>query len=558
MSADHLADLSGYVSGVIAEDIPACRWVRLACERHRADLERAEAGDWDYVFDASLAIKAVRYIELMPHVKDEWRGKRIQLEPWQKFIVGSLYGWVHRGTRYRRFRHAYICVPRKNAKSTLAAGIGLYMLTADREPGAEVYSGATSEDQAMEVFRPAREMARILGSSFSAPYGLTVGAKHLETRDGSRFRPVIGKPGDGASPHCAIIDEYHEHQSDALYETMVTGMVARRQPLALVITTAGADISGPCYAMQKDVQRLLDGQMQQEDLFGIIYTIDQEDDWSSPDALRKANPNFGVSVRQSAVESAQRAAVESSRKQAAFKTKHLNVWVTSRDAWMNMKWWERQADRSLAMDDFSGEPCWMGLDLGAKYDLTAIAVCFRRQIDDLNHYYLFVRHYCPRDTADDPEKRHYQGWISDGHMTATDGDIIDFERIESDIADIGRTYEIQEIAYDPWGATQTAQRLQDQHGLPVVEVAQTTRQLSEPMKMMEALTRTGRLHHDGNPCLAWGVSNVTIKEDANENIFPRKDNRESKIDGAVAAIMALGRALSEDVETLNADQVLYV
>ena len=555
MIVDHIGELSGYVAAVMAGEIPACRWVQCACQRHEADLLRT---DWAYHFDHAKAIRAIRFIELLPHVKDEWANTQIRLQPWQKFLVGSLFGWVHRDTGLRRFRYAYICVPRKNAKSTLSAGIGLYMLTADGEPGAEVYSGATSEKQAWEVFRPAREMSRRLEPQLKSAYGMQIGAKGLETRDGSRFEPVIGKPGDGASPHCAIIDEYHVHSTDDLYETMVTGMVARRQPIALVITTAGADISGPCYALQMDVQRVLLGTMVKEDMWGIIYTIDQEDDWTDPAVLRKANPNYGVSVRPNAVLSEQQYAIESSRKQAAFKTKHLNIWVTSRDAWMNILWWDRQADRTLRIEDFAGEPCWLALDLSAKYDLTAVAIMFRRTLDDQMHYYLFGRYYLPEETAQDPDKRHYQGWIADGHLTATEGDIIDFTRIELDIVRDAARHDVVEVAYDPWGATQLVQRLQEKHGLVPVEVPQTVKQLSEPMKMLEALVRTGRLHHDGNPCLAWMVSNVTVREDANENIFPRKDTPGSKIDGAVAAIMALSRALSEDDIQLEADQVLYV
>ena len=548
--------IDAYVDDVLDERIPACRWVRLACERHRQDVTRSLTTPWPYLFDAKKAAKVIRYVELLPHVKDEWAGQPLRMRPWQKFILGSLFGWVHKDGGMRRFRYAYICVPRKNSKSTMSAGIGLYMLTADGEPGAEIYSGATSEKQAWEVFRPAREMAKRRAALLQSAYGLSINAKSLETRDGSRFEPVIGKPGDGASPHCAIIDEYHEHISDELYETMVTGMVARRQPLALVITTAGSDISGPCYTLQLDTQKVLEGNLDKDDLFGVVYTIDQDDDWTKPEALAKANPNYDVSVRPLAVISEQKYAVEQSRKQAAFKTKHLNVWVTSRDAWMNLQWWDRQADRTLRREDFAGETCWSALDLSSKYDLTAVVTCFRREQAGDWHYYLFGRYYIPEETAASPDKRHYQQWIADGHLVATDGDIIDFARVEQDIVADSKRFALAEVAYDPWGATQIAQRLQEEHGLTPVEVPQTTKHLSEPMKMLEALTRTGRVHHDGNPCLAWMISNVTVREDANENIFPRKDVPDAKIDGAVACIMALGRALAPEAKL--ADDLLWV
>lgn len=540
---NHLAALSSYVDDVLDGRRAAGHWVRAACRRHRDDLARAETG-WVYRFDGARAERVLRFLELLPHIKGEWAGSRLVLEPWQCFVVGSLFGWVNTTTGTRRFRSAYLCVPRKNAKSTIAAGIGLYMLTADGEPGAEVYSGASTEKQAMEVFRPAWQMARRLQDLRSA-YGLSVNAKSLVTKDGSRFEPVVGKPGDGASPHCAIIDEFHEHQTDELYDTMVTGMGARRQPLALVITTAGTDISGPCYALQLDAQKLLDGSLQKEDLFTLVYGIDEGDDWTREEALIKANPNYDVSVKAEFLRAEQRYAVDSARKAAVFKTKHLNVWVAGREAWMNMEWWRRQAD-APPIEEFAAEECWLSLDLSSKYDITAVGMVFRRQIEGLWHYYLFGRYYLPEETAKDPDKRHYGQWVAQGELIETAGDIIDYQRIEDDIVDAAQDHRIVEIAYDPWGATQTAQRLQEAHRLVPVEVPQTTKHLSEPMKLFEAMVKAGRLHHDGNRCLTWMVSNVTVREDANENVFPRKEAPENKIDGAVAAIMALGRAFVSD------------
>lgn len=545
---DHIADVESYVDAVLTGDKPACQWERLACQRHRDDMAREPGAEWPYEFDEARALKVIRFIELLPHVKGHWvaqRGPaaRITLEPWQKFILASIFGWVHCDTRLRRYRLAHVAVPRKNGKSVLAAGIGLYMLSADGEHGAEVYCGATSEKQAWEVFGPASKMAKRTVSYLRA-YGVEVNARSLQRQDGSKFEPVIGNPGDGSSPSCAIVDEYHEHKNEALFDTMVTGMGARQQPLALVITTAGSDIAGPCYALQRDLEKVLTGAMGNNEMFGVVYGIDPDDDWTSPAALIKANPNYGVSVGPDFLQAEQRYAVQSARKQATFKTKHLNVWVSARAAWMNMEWWRRQADNTLRREDFADEAAYKGLDLSAKYDITADVTCYRRVIDGVDHYYLFGRFYVPEDVASDDEHKHYAGWVHDGRLIATDGDIIDYQRIQDDIVSDAKVGNLQDVGFDPWGATQFAQTLQEAHGIDCVEVPQNVKNLSEPMKQFEALVKTGRLHHDGNPCFDWMVANVTAKEDANENIYPRKESPEKKIDGAVAGIMALSRAMA--------------
>jgi phage terminase large subunit-like protein len=539
-----------YAAAVCAGKIPACRWVRLACKRHLADLAAQKRRDFAYRFDAAAAAKVCAFLELLPHVKGHWaipqsgrpKASRLRLEDWQCFFVCTGWGWKEKGTGLRRFRVVVLVVPRKNAKSTIAAGLGLYHLTADGEFGPEIYSGATSEKQAWEVFRPAKQMAERT-PAFVGAYGVTVNAKSLAVvATGGRFEPVIGKPGDGASPSLAIVDEYHEHPDPTLYDTMATGMGARRQPLMLVITTAGEDIAGPCYALVDRIQKMLDGTQPDDRLFGLTYTIDDDTDWTSDAALRMANPNMGVSVSAEFLREAQKAALNSSRDQSVFKTKHLDVWVTARDAWMNMEWWNRQADPALRVESFAGEPCWVAVDLSAKLDLTATMRVFRREVDGTPHYYAFGRYYVPLASVEDPRNRHYQGWVKDGHLIGTEGDVTDFSRIRNDLRADHDVTPVTELAFDPWGATQLAQELAAE-GLTVIEIPQVVKHLSDPMKMVEALTKSGQLHHDGNPCLAWQMSNVTCREDANGNVFPRKGLRENKIDGAVALIMALGRAL---------------
>jgi len=531
-----------YARDVVAGRVLACRWVRLACQRHLSEKKRK---DWRWVYDRQRAEKSLKFIELLPHVKGEWasRQETLTLQPWQKFIVAVLFGWVDRKSGLRRFTSAYIEVPRKNGKSSLAAGIGLYLFAADGEHGAEVYSGATTERQAWEVFGPARLMAKRT-KAFQDYFGVTVGAQNLAIVERAcKFAPVVGKPGDGSSPHCWILDEFHEHQTDEQRDTARTGMGARPQPLLLQITTAGADLAGPCYAERLDVQSLLEGTVEDERTFGIIYTIDEGDDWTTEQALRKANPNYGISARAEFLRDEQQKAIRSTRLQNTFKTKHLNVWVAARSAYFNLESWQRNADPQLDPADFEGEPCAIGIDLAAKLDLTSVVRLYQRQgADDRTHWYAFGRHYLPEAQAEQPEKRHYQGWVKDGALTATDGNIIDYERIETDLIDDSERFDVTAVGYDPHGATQLAQQLQDERGLQVIEVPQRAAHLSEPMKWVEALIEDGRLHHDGDPVLTWAVANVTAREFADGTVMPRKDRPESKIDPLVALVIAMAVA----------------
>ncbi|MGL5485832.1 MAG: terminase large subunit, partial [Shewanella sp.] len=329
---------NGYARDVVSGKIPACRYVKLACQRHLDDLEKQKDKDWPYRFDKDIAERVCVFVQMLPHTKGEWAAKRqcITLEPWQRFNLMNVFGWVKKGSGTRRFREAYNEIPRKNGKSALASGVGLYCFAMDGEFGAEVYSGATTEKQAWEVFRPARLICQRTPQLCEAK-GIEVNASNMNIpADGSRFEPLIGNPGDGQSPHCALVDEYHEHDDDALYTTMVTGMGARLQGLIYIITTAGSNIEGPCYDKRREVIAMLEGAIPNDELFGIIYTIDPEDDWTSPDSLRKANPNFGVSVFEDFLISQQRRAIASPRFTNKFKIKHLNVWVSAKSAFFNM------------------------------------------------------------------------------------------------------------------------------------------------------------------------------------------------------------------------------
>lgn len=559
-SATPFGDIAtAYARDVAESKIVSCQWHRLACERHLKDLARAGTAEFPYVWNPQLidtkekaywpAERVCKFAELMPHIKGDWaaRGQLIKLERWQVFILASIFGWVHKDTGKRRFRVADVIVPRKNAKSTLAAVIGLYMLGPDEEFGAEVYSGATSQDQAMEVFRPALLMARAT-PRFCQRYGITVNASNLSITDNnSKFEPIIGKPGDGASPSCAIVDEYHEHKTPELFDTMQTGMGARSQPLILVITTAGSDISGPCFLHQGELQKILQGVVVNEQRFGIIFTVDADDDWTTEEALVKANPNYGVSVNAEYLKLQQRDAQENPRKQNIFKTKHLDIWVAAASPWLNLHKLQKGGDAKLTPVDIDWDGSVVGLDLASKQDIASgVLLCWLEQ-EGLRDYYAFSKNYVPSDALEKPENAHYQAWVNSGHLIATPGSMIALTQIEEDVLELCAQIGNRMVAKDPWGGHQMGANLEEQ-GLTVVDIPQVVRHLSDPMKEIQALVEAGRFHHDDNPCYVWMMSNVEVKEDRNENIFPRKARASNKIDAALATINAMNRALAPEEE----------
>jgi phage terminase large subunit-like protein len=544
-----------YARDVTERRIVACRWVRLACERHLRDLDRAGTDAFPYVFNPELIVqdtgkpyrpadRICQFTEYLPHVKGDWasRGELIRLEPWQVFVLASIFGWVHRDTGKRRFRKADLFVPRKNAKSAIAAAIGLYLFAADGEYGAEVYSGATSERQAGEVFDPAKRMAAAR-PDLRARFGVLVNARNLVVLDNnSKFERLIGKPGDGASPHGAIHDEYHEHPTSEQYDAMATGMGARSQPLQLVITTAGVNIGGPCHHHQRELEKILQGGSSDERRWGIIYTIDDDDDWTDPSVLAKANPNYGVSIKVEQLQYDHEAAVRDPRKATVFRTKHLNQWVGAAHSWLNLANLLRAVDKSLKLEQFEGEECYAGLDLASKVDVASKSLVFSRIVDGVTHYYLFWRHWLPEAAILKPESDMYRGWRDGGHVVQTPGNMIDLRRIQDDVEETAEHHLVREVAMDAWGSREIAPALTDS-GFTVTDVPMNTRHLSSPMKSIAALLDAGRLHLADDPPAIWMLSNVECLEDRNENIFPRKSKPELKIDAAIALIVAMSRAL---------------
>lgn len=554
----HINAANKYARDVVSGKIQACKWTIAACERQLEDLKLEKEKYWPYRFDKDRAEKVCKFIELMPHIKGKWAGTKIQLEPWQKFIITTVFGWVSKADGIRRFRTAYIEVPRKNAKSTLTSGIGLYMLTADGEGGSECYSAATTRDQARIVFNDAQQMAR-RSPEFRTKFGVEVNAHNINViKTASKFEALSaeGDTLDGLNIHFAAVDELHAHRTRSVYDVLETGTGSRSQSLIWSITTAGSNRAGICYEQRTYLTKILDRVHGDETYFGVIYTIDDEDDWSDPGVWAKANPNYGVSVYPDDIARLCTKALQMPSAVNNFLTKRLNVWVNADTAWMDMRAWEKCGDPTLSPDDFEGEPCWVGIDLASKVDISAMVQIFERD----GHYYVFGRYYLPEETIENNANSQYSGWARDGRIVATPGPVTDFGYIEQDLLDMVSRFELREVAYDPHNATQFSTRMMDE-GVPMVEMRPIVLNFSEPMKQLEALTLLGNIHHDGDPVLAWMVSNVVCHHDKKDNIYPNKERDENKIDGVVATIMALGRAMVNSgdgpsvYEGLSEDQI---
>lgn len=533
-----------YAHDVCAGQILACKWVRLACQRHLDDIART---DIRWKFDAKRANAICAFASSMRHEKGTLQGQQLRLEDWQVFILASILGWVDKDG-IRKYREAFILCPRGNGKSPLAAIIGHWMAFFDGEPGAEVYCGANTEKQAWEVFRPAKAMVE--QEPALRKLGIVPAARSIYVeRTRSRFQPVIGKPGDGASVYCGILDEWHEADDAVLYDCFKTGANKRKNSLILIISTAGVVNHGPCYAKQKDVEEILQNVVENDRVFGCIWTIDEETDWTSRDALVMANPNLGVSNDEEALREDQTEAVRSPAHQNTFKTKHLNIWCSASSAWMNLTAWQKCYDSQLTEESAKHLPCFHGSDLASKLDLSATVCLFRDDsLGEKPHYYCLTRAYLPASRVNLPENQHLQAWHKKGFLTATEGSSIDYATIERDTLRDIATFDVQELAYDERYADQFSQRMSEKSGVPRVVIKPNPAELSPAMKELEAAVADGRFHHNNNPVLTWCISNVLTRETtANNYTMPDKPTPESKIDAAVALFIAMARAMRAPV-----------
>ena len=556
---DYPHSLAGikYAFAVVEGREVACKWAQLACQRQLNDLAAWRAGDREeWGFRWEMAERPCRFIQRLQHVKGRWaaRQERIKLEGWQRFIVTVVFGWYRlndEGAWVRRFRTVYEEVARKNAKTTLACALGLFCGFAEKEAGAEVYSAATGRDQARIAFDLARLMV-LRDGDLASKYGLDARAHTICSIDqASFFSPLSAdaKGLDGKNPHFGLIDEFHAHKSPEVRDSLETGMGAREQPILWYVTTAGSNRAGPCYASRSYACKVLEGSLVDEQFFATIYTIDEGDEWMDEAVWPKANPNLGVSVFADYLRSKASQAKADPIKQTQFLTKNLNVWVSAEQRLVNMLQWDKCGE-PFDINDFKDVPCFVGVDLASTQDVAAVAMVWEKA----GEVYAQLRYYLPKGVVQENASgthAHYAGWAAAGRFTLTPGNSIDFDRIQADLVELPELgFRVQEVAFDPWRATEMVTRL-NELGAVAVEVRNTVGNFSEPTKKILALVADRKFHHGGDPVLAWMASNVVGHYDNKDNVYPKKERQSEKIDGFIAIVLALSRMIRHQAKPVS-------
>lgn len=532
-------EVNQYFEDVLSGKQVACKYVQQMAKRHLNDLENgSERGLY---FDEDAAERVISFFKFIRHSKGEWAGQTVTLEAWEKALLWVLFGWKREdGTR--RFRTGYFEIARKNGKSFLLSGIGLYLLDADGEPGAEIYTAATKRDQARITHG---EATRMVKSSPSLRKRLRVvkdNIHNLETA--SKFEP-LGRDSDsldGLNVHGVIADEVHAWRSRDMWDVLDTATGARRQPLLLSITTAGFDRSSFCWELHEYTEKVLAGIVEDDSHFGVIYTIDEGDDWQDESVWVKANPNLGVSVKIDDLRRKAAKAKELPSALNAFLRLHLNVWTQAESRWIDIEKW-LACGIAVNADGLSGRTCFGGLDLSRTTDITAFVLVFPPEVDS-EPYQVLCRFFIPEEAMHKRSRNdgiNYESWVRQGLITSTPGAVIDYKFIYQQIFEDAEKFDIREIAFDRWGASQVYQVLEDE-GLQMVQFGQGFASMSAPMKLLEELVLSGKLSHGNNPVLNWMAGNLVTVEDASANIKPDKEKSSEKIDGMVALIMALSRA----------------
>lgn len=524
----------------------------------------SESSTDPYWFDEEAADRVCHFFErCITHTTGELAGKPFYLIDWQRDLLRKLFGWK-RPDGTRRYHVLFLMIPRKNGKSTLAAGIALYLLLGDREPGAQVYSCAADREQARIVFKEAASMLR------ASPHLLplcknSIFTDHIRSLSlNATYRTLSSDAGTkhGLNPSGIIFDELHTQTSRDLYDTMHTAVGARRQPLEIYITTAGNRRHSICYDLYDYACKVRDGRVNDDKFLPVIYESLPEDDWTDPAVWAKANPNLGVSIKKDYIRDECAKAQVTPGYQNTFRQLHLNQWVEQETRWLDVKRWD-EGGGSLHWNEFPeflrGRRCFGGLDLSTTTDITANVLMFPPENDD-EPWYILPKFYIPKENMKKRSQRDrlpFEEWVAMGAINATEGNMIDYRFVKNDILAMAEKYNVVEIAYDAWNSSQIVIELADE-GLNMVQFRQGYGSLSAPSKLFEGLIAERKIAHGGHPILRSMVCNVARKSDPAGNIKPDKEKSRDRIDGIVAAIMGLGRATSSIIETKPVPRLVFL
>lgn len=520
---------------VLSGKIVSGELIKAACRRYKNDLKQAKDKGWK--FNRNKAEAVIEYFSLIYQWKGEWAGKPIELLPWQQFIIWNVYGW-EKSDGTRRFRYSYTEVAKKNGKTAMMAGAALWAIDMDGEAGAEVYVAATKSEQAMICFRDCKKFVEA-SPDLRSEFELLQYAVYNPVNNSS-IKPLSKdtKSQDGINTHTAIIDEYHAHKNDEMFDNIKSSTMARRQPLVHIITTAGFDMTSPCYDFRQTASDVVRGLKEDDALFVAIHSMDEEDDWTDYNNWIKSNPSLGQTLSlESLLDELTRVQNQPS-KQYGFRVKNLNQWVNQPKHWISDEDW-MACGKQYSANDLKGMSCCGGLDLAAVRDLAALSLNFDMpdgSVQTLQWYWL------PEATAEKLYGEHgdnYRFWAESGFIKLTDGNAIDHRVIQKDIEALSKIYDIKCLGYDPYQSIETIVFLQDV-GIDCKGFGQNIKSMSTPSKELESRVIDGRICHNFNPVTRWMMNNCTTYTDPNDNIKVKKSNEKGKIDGVIAIIIGLG------------------
>lgn len=523
-----------YVEDVLNGKIVVGELIKLACQRFKDDLQRE-----DIYFNESVVDKAINFIGTLKHFMGKSSGKHFKLEEWQQFIIANIVGWYWKDGNTRRFTSSYIEVSRKNGKTALAAALCLYYLIADGEDGAEVDLAANSKEQAKIAFEFCSSFSKQLDpkGKYLKPYrdnvqfALNNSKLKVFAADDSKL--------DGFNASFGLIDEYHAAKNSKVRDVIKSSMGMRNNPHLCTITTAGYDKTLPCYKLRSTSIEILNKLKTDDSMFIAIYSLDDKDDWTDKDNWVKCTPNLNVTVTSKYIKEQVQSAINNPSEEVGVKTKTLNLWCDVADVWLPESYIVK-ASKNIRLEDFRDCECYIGVDLSATSDLTAVSYLIEKD----NIYYFKTDYYLPESAlVDKPDRETYKLWKQQGLITITAGNVTDYDYITNDIVAASNILNIQKIGYDKWNATQWAIHATE-IGLPLEEYPQTMGNFNRPTKELERLILSGNTVIDNNEITRWCFRNVELKSDYNGNVKPNKGIKAKKIDGVIAIIQALGMYLT--------------
>lgn len=520
-----------YAKDIVEGRITSGTYVRLACERYLNDIKRK-----DLIFDAEEVDKAIRFVNIFKHFKGDANGKPFYLEPWQTFIFANIIGFTYKNTGERRFKQSYIQMARKGGKTCLTASLSLYYLVASGIASPSIAFCGASRDQAAIAFDFVEKWSKQIDPSAKNIKILRNEIKLAINNGKMKVYSSDVKGGiEGGQFDFAIVDEFHQHPNSQVFDSVKGGMIGSKSHLS-VITTAGFDLTSPCYVMRDSCINMLNGVIENDRMFALIYELDDGDNWDCEDVWLKCQPNLGITCPIEFMRGQVEAAKSNPSETVSVMTKNLNIWQKVSEVWLPDKW-IYQSLQKLDWSDFKGEKCYVGIDLAAVSDFCSIAFCFKKQ----DKFYIKINYYLPEEClVTSPNREKYKAWKRQGFLQTTPGNVTDYSYILSDILRIRNNYGIKilNVYFDRFNSTQFVLDCLEKK-LPMQEYSQSIASFNRPTKEFERLMLSNKIVLDKNECSVFCLQNCQIKKDHNDNIKPVRNGNSGKIDGAIAAIQSM-------------------